>query len=108
MDSKQSALKRRQKHQQLRNFLLRLFSDNMNNPALAIVEEVYSIALNPTEDYFAQLQSLAHGGELANNTSVKQVLFKLCMLFDSQNKEIQSLKERLEVNNATITQKPKL
>jgi len=78
------------------------------NPALLAIEEVYSIALNPTIDYFAQLESLAHGGELANQISVKQVLFKLCMIVDNQAKEIQNLKERLEVNNATLTQKPKL
>jgi hypothetical protein len=65
----------------------------MQHPALNIIEDVYSMTLNPELDYFAQLQPLAPGGELANKISTNQVLFKLCMLVDAQAKEIESLKE---------------
>ena len=65
----------------------------MNNPCLAVIEEAYSIALNPELDYFAQLQPLAPAGELANRLTSNQVLFKLCMIVDVQAKEIKALKE---------------
>lgn len=65
----------------------------MINPALQIIEEAYSFALNPDIDYLAQLQELAPSGELANKLTANQVLFKLCMLVDQQQKEIQALKD---------------
>lgn len=65
----------------------------MSNNALHIIEEAYSIALNPEVDYFAQLQPLARDGELANKITSNTVLFKLCMLVDAQEKEIHALKE---------------
>lgn len=65
----------------------------MVNPALLIIEETYNIALNPSEDYWAQLQPLAPNGELANRLTSNQVLFKLCMIVDAQAKEIQALKD---------------
>lgn len=61
--------------------------------ALKTIEEFYSIALNPDLDYFNQLQPLAQSGELANNVTSNQVLFRLCMIVDQQAKEIQSLKD---------------
>lgn len=64
-----------------------------NLAALRIIEEAYSMALNPEEDYFAQLQPLAANGELANRLTSNQVLFKLCRVVDAQEKEIQALKE---------------
>ena len=61
--------------------------------ALRVIENAYSMSLNPHEDYLAQLQPLAANGELANKLTSNQVLFKLCMIVDEQEKEIQSLKE---------------
>lgn len=82
----------------------------MTNPALAIIEEVYEMALNPDGDYLAQLQPLAPSGELANKLLTSQVLFKLCMLVDTQAKQIVSLQEKIQggVNNATASDQPKL
>ena len=87
----------------------------MTNPALKVIEEIYSIALNPELSYYAQLAPLASNGELGNHNSSMQVLFKLCMIVDQQAKEIQALKEdrvaiankmvELEVNTAVV---PKL
>jgi hypothetical protein len=68
----------------------------MNNPALLIIEEAYSMALNPELDYFAQLQPLAANGELANKITSNQVLFKLCMLVDAQAKDIKALRDRIQ------------
>lgn len=61
--------------------------------ALRKIEEAYSIALNPDLEYWEQLQPLASNGELANNVTSNQVLFKLCMIVDAQEKEIQALKD---------------
>ncbi len=60
---------------------------------LKLIEEAYSIALNPELDYFAQLQPLAQNGELANNVTSNKVLFGLCKIVDEQAKEIQALKD---------------
>lgn len=67
----------------------------MTNPALAIIEEVYSFSLNPSEDYLAQLGSLGPTGELANKVSLTTLLFKLCMLIDTQAKKIAELQDAL-------------
>jgi ABC-type Na+ transport system ATPase subunit NatA len=64
----------------------------MSKAKLAI-EEFYSVAINPDLDYFAQLQPLAESGELANRITANQVLFRLCMIVDKQEKEIQALKD---------------
>jgi hypothetical protein len=73
------------------------------NKALQIIEEVYDIALNPTQDYFAQLEPLAPNGELANRISANKVLFKLCQLVDAQDKEIQALKQdRVDIANKLV------
>ena len=48
----------------------------MSKAKLAI-EELYSIALNPDLDYFAQLQPLAQSGELSNKVTTNQLLFRL-------------------------------
>ena len=88
------------------------------NKALQVIEEAYSIALNPELDYEAQLAPLAQAGELANRLSSNKVLFKLCMIVDAQAKEIQTLKddrsaiaakmvELEEKKDATTTEKPK-
>ena len=61
--------------------------------ALRLIEELYSVALNPDLDYFNQLQPLAQSGELANKVTSNQLLFRLCMLIDQQEKEIQTLKD---------------
>jgi len=65
----------------------------MTNPAKLSIEDAYSIALNPDLDYLSQLQPLARDGELANKLTTNKVLFKLCMIVDAQEKEIQSLKD---------------
>lgn len=65
----------------------------MINPALLLIEEAYDIAMNPTADYWAQLQPLAPNGELANRLTSNQVLFRLCMVIDKQEREIASLKD---------------
>jgi hypothetical protein len=57
------------------------------------IEEFYSIALNPDLDYLSQLQPLAASGELANKLTSNQVLFRLCMIVDAQEKEIKALKD---------------
>ncbi len=63
------------------------------NKALHSIEDAYSMTLNPTQDYFAQLQPLARDGELANKISSNKVLFRLCMIVDEQEREITLLKE---------------
>jgi hypothetical protein len=71
--------------------------------ALQIIEEVYEIALNPTQPYFAQLEPLAPNGELANRTSANRVLFKLCELVDHQAKQIKALEEdRVDIANKML------
>lgn len=65
----------------------------MTNPALVAIEEVYEMALNPTQSYFAQLEPLAASGELANRISTNKVLFRLAELVDNQAKEIKALKD---------------
>jgi hypothetical protein len=75
----------------------------MTNPALAIIEEAYSIALNPELDYWAQLQPLAPNGELANRLTSNQVLFRVCKIVDAQAKEIQALKDdRVAIANKMV------
>ena len=74
----------------------------MSKAKLAI-EELYSIALNPDLDYFAQLQPLAQSGELSNKATSNQLLFRLCQIVDGQEKEIQALKEdRVAIANQMI------
>lgn len=65
----------------------------MNNKSLLTIEEIYGIALNPTLDYYAQVEPLASNGELANHNSSMKLLFRLCMIVDAQAKEIQALKD---------------
>lgn len=67
------------------------------------IEELYSIALNPDLDYFAQLQPLAQSGELANKVTSNQLLFRLCMIVDQQEEEIKSLKDdRVSIANKML------
>lgn len=68
----------------------------MINPALAILEEVYEIALNPTLSYAAQLETLSASGELSNKKQTNEILFRLCELVDTQAKQIKALKEDRE------------
>ncbi len=63
------------------------------NKALLTIEEIYSMAVNPAVDYYAQLEPLASNGELANHNSSMKLLFKLCMIVDAQAKEIKILKD---------------
>ncbi len=72
------------------------------HPSLTIIEEAYSLTLNPDEDYFAQLQVLAASGELANKITANQVLFKLCMLVDAQAKEIKHLKDDYSITKEKL------
>lgn len=65
----------------------------MNNPAQAILEEVYEYALNPNESYAAQLAPLAANGELSNRASLNKILFKLCEVVDAQAKKIKLLED---------------
>lgn len=76
--------------------------------ALAIIEEVYEMALNPNEDYFAQLEPLAASGELANRISANKVLFQLCMLVDTQSKRIKELEENVGNLNKAPEEQPSL
>lgn len=68
----------------------------MINPAIAILEEVYDMALNPTQSYAAQLEPLAATGELSNKLKTNEVLFRLCELIDAQIKEIKKLRDDRE------------
>ena len=61
--------------------------------ALAKIEEIYDMAINPELDYFAQLEPLAANGELANHNSSLKVLFALCMLVDQQGKTIKGFEQ---------------
>ena len=65
----------------------------MTNPALAIIEEVYEMAINPNASYAAQLEPLGASGELANRIKTNTILFRLCELVDAQEKAIKSLKD---------------
>lgn len=69
----------------------------MENKAMTIIEEVYEISLNPGEDYLAQMQSLAPSGELGSKISLTKLLFKLCKLIDTQQKEIAKLQKHVDV-----------
>jgi ABC-type Na+ transport system ATPase subunit NatA len=65
----------------------------MNNKCLLTIEEIYSLGLNPSLDYYAQVEPLASNGELANHNSSMKLLFKMAMIVDAQAREIQTLKD---------------
>lgn len=64
--------------------------------ALAIIERVYGIALNPNEDYYGQLkESFDASGNLSNRVHTTDVLFSLCQLVDRYEKRIKTLERSL-------------
>lgn len=78
----------------------------MTGPALQAIEEAYSFSLNPDEDYLSQLQALAASGELANKLTSNNVLFKLCMIVDTQAKVIEQLQET--VSKLVVSEKEEI
>ena len=65
-------------------------SSKKARPGLLILENVYSIAINPEFSYEEQLQSLAVTGHLANKTLLNSVVIKLCEYIDKQAEIIDS------------------
>lgn len=68
-------------------------SSKKARPGLLILENVYSIALNPDFPYEEQLQSLASSGHLANKTLLNSVVIKLCEYIDKQAETLQKFDE---------------
>lgn len=68
----------------------------MTRPAQSIIEEVYSMALNPTQPYNVQLDALSASGELSNKRHTNEILFRLCELVDKQQAEIKALQDDRE------------
>lgn len=68
----------------------------MTRPAQSIIEEVYSMALNPTQPYNVQLDALSASGELSNKRQTNEILFRLCELVDKQQTEIKALQDDRE------------